>query len=207
MIAPSAEPKMMNVPTPLTHSLVALGLGRSVWPGRMPWRFWFFVAACAALPDVDTIGFALGIRYDDMLGHRGLTHSLPFALALSLLVVLAGQLGAKPLSRRWWAMLAFFFAISASHGLLDAMTDGGRGVAFFAPFSNERYFLPWQPLRVSPIGLRRFLTPRGAEVLWSEFVYLWVPTAVIVLAANAGRVIVRWRRRAAATEPNPGPPR
>ena len=27
---------------------------------------------------------------------------------------------------------------------------GGLGVAFFSPFSNARYFLPWRPIRVAP---------------------------------------------------------
>ena len=33
------------------------------------------------LPDLDVIGFFFGVRYDDMLGHRGITHSLAFAMA------------------------------------------------------------------------------------------------------------------------------
>jgi hypothetical protein len=41
------------------------------------------------------------------------------------------------------------------------MTDGGLGAAFFAPFDNKRYFLPWRPIQVSPISVHRFFTPRG----------------------------------------------
>jgi len=55
---------------------------------------------------------------------------------------------------------------------LDAMTDGGLGVAFFAPFDNHRYFLPWTPIRVSPTGVGRFFTDRGLVVLQSEL--LWI---------------------------------
>lgn len=33
------------------------------------------------------------------------------------------------------------------------LTDGGLGVAFFSPFDNKRYFLPWRPIRVSPISV------------------------------------------------------
>ena len=39
----------------------------------------------------------------------------------------------------------------ASHGVLDALTDGGPGVAFLAPFDDTRYFFPWRPIRVSPL--------------------------------------------------------
>jgi len=58
-------------------------------------------------------------------------------------------------------MCMYFFLATASHGLLDAMTDGGLGVAFFVPFDKHRYFLPWTPIRVSPIGVGRFFTDRG----------------------------------------------
>jgi inner membrane protein len=71
--------------------------------------------------------------------------------------------------------------------LLDAMTDGGLGVAFFAPFSNTRYFLPWTPIRVSPIGVSRFFTERGLAVLKSEVVWIWIPAAVLALVGRGVR--------------------
>jgi len=45
----------------------------------MPLRFWVWTAICSMLPDIDVISFAFGIRYEDMLGHRGFTHSIFFA--------------------------------------------------------------------------------------------------------------------------------
>jgi hypothetical protein len=41
-------------------------------------------------------------------------------------------------------LIAHFSFVTASHGMLDAMTDGGLGVAFFAPFDNARYFFPME---------------------------------------------------------------
>ena len=32
----------------------------------------------------------------------------------------------------WWSHVLYFFVVTASHGVLDAMTDGGRGIAFRA---------------------------------------------------------------------------
>jgi inner membrane protein len=72
---------------------------------------------------------------------------------------------------------------TASHGLLDAMTNGGLGPASFAPFDNHRYFLPWTPIRVSPIGIGRFFTGRGSAVLRSELLFIWVPAGVLVVSA------------------------
>ena len=45
------------------------------------------------------------------------------------------------------------------------MTDGGRGVALLAPFDATRYFLPWRPIRVSPIGVHGIFGPRGLAIL------------------------------------------
>ncbi len=84
------------------------------------------------LPDIDVLGFRFGIPYGDPLDHRGVTHSLTFAAVLAGAIVLAGYRrglpGLGPL--RLWSYL---FLATASHGLLDALTDGGLGVAFFAP--------------------------------------------------------------------------
>src|SRR5678815_3579050 len=71
-----------------------------------------------------------------------------------------------------------FTPVTASHGLLDALTNGGRGIGFFAPFSNHRYFFPWRPIQVSPIGVG-FFSPRGLRVLASEAGWIWVPSAII----------------------------
>ncbi|HVR41615.1 MAG TPA: metal-dependent hydrolase, partial [Thermoanaerobaculia bacterium] len=72
----------------------------------------------------------------------------------------------------------FIFLCAISHPLLDAMTNGGRGIAFFAPFSNHRYFFPWRPIRASPIGAEGFFTDRGIATVMSELMWVWLPFAV-----------------------------
>lgn len=136
------------------------------------------------LPDIDVISFAFGIRYEDMFGHRGFTHSLFFA-------AIVGALAAWDVSRRaesnvqrpGLALFVWFGAVTASHGILDAMTNGGRGIGFFAPFSNERYFLPWRPIQVSPIGVN-FFSPRALRVLASECLWIWLPSAIMAASAR-----------------------
>jgi inner membrane protein len=77
----------------------------------------------------------------------------------------------------------YFFLATASHGLLDAMTDGGLGVAFFAPFDNHRYFLTWRPIHVSPIAFERFFTERGLAVMKTELLWIWLPAGLLTVAA------------------------
>jgi len=75
----------------------------------------------------------------------------------------------------FWRWTFFFFAITSTHTVLDAMTNGGLGVAFFSPFENSRYFLPFRPLEVSPIGVKRFFSARGVTILLNEFCYVVLP--------------------------------
>jgi inner membrane protein len=166
-----------------SHAFAAVALGKAATGNRMSWRFWTLLAASAVLPDADVIGFAFGIRYEDMLGHRGLTHSLIFALVWALVVVWCEFKQVQRFSRKWWGIFTLFFVVTASHGVLDAFTDGGLGVAFFAPFSSVRYFFPWHPIEVSPISVREFFTQWGGAVLRSELKYIWLPGAILWLSA------------------------
>jgi inner membrane protein len=171
------------MPTVFSHSIAALALGHAVAPAGMPAKFWIASAVCAALPDLDVLSFAFGIRYTHMFGHRGITHSFSFALLLGVVVVLLCFREVPILSGHWLLLASYFFVITSSHALLDALTNGGLGVALLAPFTNNRYFFPWRPIEVSPIGLQSFLNQRGLNVLLSEIRWIWLPSGVIVAAA------------------------
>jgi inner membrane protein len=115
------------------------------------------------LPDLDVIGFRLGIPYEAPWGHRGATHSLCFAAGIGLLAALTARLGRLPVLRT----AVVVFVVVASHGLADAFTDGGLGAALLWPFTDARFFAPWTPIPVAPIG-RRFLSMRGLRVAAAE---------------------------------------
>ena len=173
------------MPTLITHAVAAAAIGTMTLPKDAGSRAWSLGIACAMLPDLDVAGFAVGIRYSDMLGHRGLSHSLPFALALGLVVTALAFREAQWDSARLRIGL-FLCLAAASHGLLDAFTNGGLGIAFLAPFSAERYFFPFQPIEVSPIGAA-FFSERGLEVLKSELTWILAPAAMIATLGLACR--------------------
>ena len=162
------------MPTLITHALVpaaiAVGLGQRVIPARLAAAG----AIAAMVPDVDVLGLKLGIPHGSDFGHRGFTHSLAFAAALAF----AGG------SWRWWL---FLFLAVASHGMLDAFTNGGAGIEFFWPFSDQRHFAPWRPIEVSPLGIRGFFSARGVEVLKSEVIWVCLPTLAPAFALFAAR--------------------
>jgi inner membrane protein len=79
---------------------------------------------------------------------------------------------------------ALVAAVVGSHGLLDALTDGGLGAALFWPFDESRHFAPWTPIPVSPIGLR-VLSPYGLSVALHELV-LFFPLFAYALWPRRG---------------------
>jgi len=167
------------MPSLPTHLVVGFALGQSPSPrARVGLKFLLIAMACSALPDIDVVGFRFGIHYGDLWGHRGLTHSLLFALLVGTTVgfLLGGSWG-KKIS---WSIL--LCVITASHGVLDAMTNGGLGVAFFSPFDTRRFFLPWRPIQVSPIGAGRFVSARGVEILLNEMAIVWLPALLVGMA-------------------------
>lgn len=154
---------------------------RSAFPaGAVPRRLLVAGAVAAMLPDADVVGFEFGVRYSDLLGHRGFTHSLLFAAVVGI----AGAFLAPNHRALGWVYL---FLATASHGLLDALTDGGLGVAFFAPFDLTRYFFPVTPIAVSPIGVEAFFSARGISVLANELLWIWLPAAAFAVACLAAR--------------------
>jgi inner membrane protein len=70
------------------------------------------------------------------------------------------------------------------------LTNGGLGVAVLGPFDWGRYCFPFRPLAVSPIGVGRFFSARGLEVLRSEALWVGLPSAAVALA---GRALTRRR--------------
>jgi inner membrane protein len=171
------------MPTIFSHAVFASAIGNASGLKELGSRFWILTAVCSVLPDLDVIAFPLGISYSSPLGHRGFTHSIIFAVAIGLLVTaIFFPKAAVPK----WKLTLYFGAVTLSHPLLDTLTDGGLGVALLSPFSNYRFFFPWRPVEVSPIGTG-FFSERGVAVILSELVYIWIPAAVFVAASWLAR--------------------
>ncbi len=169
------------MPTIFSHPAPVLALGLAAGRQVMPPRLLLAGLACSVLPDMDVAGFFMGISYGDAAGHRGASHSLLFAGIMGALCALAAPwLHCKRLA----AFLVGTFAI-ASHIALDAATNGGLGVGAFWPWDNTRYFMDWRPIEVSPLGINRFFSARGVEVLLSELTWAWLPcfTAALMIFA------------------------
>ncbi|GJL58969.1 MAG: hypothetical protein NPIRA03_18260 [Nitrospirales bacterium] len=169
------------------HVMLAYAMGKSLRTPFYTARFWWLTMACCLLPDADVLGLALGIPYEHMLGHRGFTHSIVFAILVGVVVPRWASptvvFGTGP----YWVFAVYFCLVTLSHGFLDALTNGGLGIAFFAPFDSTRYFFPLRPIVVSPIGLSAFLSQEGMGVLFSELVWIGIPVGIWLLCLRVIR--------------------
>lgn len=172
----------------LSHPAVPIALATGLGSRVVPKRLAAAAIACSIMPDGDAFLYWAGVPYSHTFGHRGFTHSIAFAV----IVAAAGAVWAPHFQAKRSVACAVLFLSTLSHGVLDAMTTGGLGVAFFGPFSNHRYFLPWRVIEVSPIGVSRFFPARGLEILASEVVTVWLPC---LLFAAAGVLIRRLSQR------------
>lgn len=164
------------MPSVITHAAIPLALWAASERGRISPRLLGAGIVAAMLPDLDVAAFALHVPYADAFGHRGASHSLLFAFVLAALaMLLSRQLHARPLQAAAWILIC-----TASHPLLDALTSGGLGVALAWPWSEQRWFSPWRPIRVSPFA-NNFFSARGWLTLQSELRWVWLPLATAVL--------------------------
>ena len=175
------------MPTAFGHALVGMGFGAFAVSSNRALKHnvstVLSMTAVSVIPDLDVIAFGLGIPYSHPLGHRGFFHSALFALFSACLFWWLCRKGSKkssnePLSVK---ILAIFILVGLSHPLLDMLTDGGLGIAFFSPLSYERHFFPFQPIPVSPIGLSKRVLP----ILWWE-TRLFLPGVLAAWAFACG---------------------
>ncbi len=184
------------MPTAFTHALVGAAIPE-IAPHSFPrWRLAVCCALLAAAPDLDVVAFKLGIPYAHPLGHRGLTHSLLFAMLMGPLVAFVVVPRAQRAGRAFLRAALIFTLALASHGLLDALTDAGRGIGILVPLDNARYFFPFRPLETSPVNPARFFSLQAFSILRSEILWVWVPTALALTTSW----LVRRRGNARVTD-------
>ena len=157
---------------PVAHSLVGAGLVAAVLPRAGAVRYWVPLAVGAVLANAADLDLFLVLLFRSRAWHRGFTHSLVFALAVFLCLLVA-------LGRRRARAAAAFGLAFVSHALLDfATTKDGGGLELFWPFSAERLGLRWWGLSELPSHLP------PAEILKAlslEFVLFAPPLLFLIL--------------------------
>ena len=175
------------MPTMLTHPAIPLAIGTGLGKQTVTGKLLVLGILFSIVPDFDVIAFHFGIPYSSQWGHRGFTHSLFFAAVMSAAFA---HLFYNKLKLDRTRVFAFLFIAMASHGLLDMFTDGGLGIALLWPFSDARYFWPYQVIKVSPIGMT-FFSSWGMHTLISEFFWIWLPSLFAGICLFMGMRVYR----------------
>lgn len=143
--------------------------------------------ACAMMPDADVLSFRFGIDYGDLWGHRGITHSIFFGACFGVMMALIFHGRGR---RRDLTIVAVYYSLcTISHGLIDGLTTGGMGVAYFSPFDTNRYFLPYRVILVSPLSIARFFSEWGMAVIRSELVWIGIPSLIFIFFNKGYRML------------------
>ena len=188
------------MPTILTHPAVPLAIGLGLGSKIIPKRLLVAGVVASILPDLDVLAYQFGIPYTSVYSHRGFTHSIEVALSIAILAAFA----ARHLKATATSAFLFIFAAVLSHGVLDSFTNGGSAIAFLWPFSNERFFAPYQVIEVSPIGIAPLFSARGVRVLASELLWVWMPAVIIGFLLSIGTMMYT-QPKARKTGPPVGP--
>ena len=120
----------------LTH--IALGAcmgeafaGKTVGKKAMLWE-----ALAQSLPDIDFVAGTWLHTSDELLAHRGFTHSFLFCFLAAPIMAFFAERWHRPHNisfRKWWL---FFGAAIFIHVFIDAFNN--YGVGWFEPFSHQR---------------------------------------------------------------------
>jgi len=178
------------MPTIITHPALPLAMAYGMGRNIISTRLLLAGVVASVLPDLDVVAFRFGIPYAAAFGHRGISHSVLFAVSVACI----GACMAKWLNSTSSRTFFFLFFATISHGVLDAFTTGGLGIAFLWPWSDARFFAPVQVIKVSPFGISRFLSPRGLAVLKSELLWVWLPSGIAMVGMMITRHLASRRR-------------
>ena len=121
----------------LTHITLGACVGELMLGKQLGKKALLWGALSQCLPDIDTFAAVLYPADQAFLIHRGITHSVLFAVAIGLILGLA----AKKIHRKTrvaFSLLAFFFCFQLLlHDLLDTCNSYGTGL--LEPFSHQRF--------------------------------------------------------------------
>ncbi len=176
------------MPSSIGHLIAGSSIGYAFYNGKKDYKYWLIIILLSVIPDIDVLFYDWGV-YSPVFSHRGITHSLLFAFILSFMFMVI--LRQKIFSKASLLTFLVFVLVASSHPLLDAMTNGGSGIGLFLPFDDNRYFLPWKIIMVSPLRLDQFFSQRGWWVLESELWHIGVPSVILIVIVSIFRIILK----------------
>jgi inner membrane protein len=152
--------------------------------------FTLLSVVCAISPDFEKViakllDRLLAFTLAPIWSERGVSHSLFFAVLLSLLVTFL-VVRRRWSSEQWYTVSLVTFFVTASHGLIDVFV-GTNGVALLAPLSTTRYLHPMAA--IPSIRFWQHFTVALGPVLLAEVLWIWIPIGIFFVLI---RLAARW---------------
>ncbi len=120
----------------LTHIAIGACIGEAFFGKTIGKKAMIWGALAQSIPDVDFVAALWMNPAENLLAHRGFTHSILFILIITPLLALIAEHWHRPhnISLRKW--LLFFALQGFLHIFIDAFNN--YGVGWFEPFSHYR---------------------------------------------------------------------
>lgn len=120
----------------LTHLVLGAAIGEAVLGKKIGRKAMLWGAVADTIPDLDVFASPCFTDAQQLMVHRGITHSLLFVIVMAPLLGWLFSKWFKKAEVNWkdWTLLFFFGLLS--HTLLDSLTAYGTG--WFEPFSAYR---------------------------------------------------------------------
>jgi membrane-bound metal-dependent hydrolase YbcI (DUF457 family) len=103
-------------------------------------RLFGLAALLSIIPDLDVLIY-IAFRPIGMTPHRGITHTIAFALFAGVLMAIVCR---RFLGLTYLRMFLIVSAVLLSHSILDYLMGCGPGVPFFWPISEQGFLLPFR---------------------------------------------------------------
>ncbi|RNI26968.1 metal-dependent hydrolase [Rufibacter latericius] len=121
----------------LTHAALGACLGEIMLSRKLGKRALLWGAVAQNLPDIDVVAALWLPPSENVLVHRGGTHSFLFALVAAALLAFLARKWYKDRQIPWGQFFLFFTVQLFVHDLLDTCNAYGTGL--LEPFSHERF--------------------------------------------------------------------
>jgi len=120
----------------LTHIALGACMGEAFAGKKVGKKAMLWGALAQSIPDIDFVAATWLNTSENLLAHRGFTHSLLFGVAAAFLLTFFAERWHRPHNISFARWLAFFTAVILTHIFLDAFNN--YGVGWFEPFSHNR---------------------------------------------------------------------
>lgn len=120
----------------VTHIVLGACIGEALLGRKVGKRAMFLGAAAQSIPDIDFITSFWLDTTENLLAHRGFTHSLLFTVLITPLLALLAERMHRPHNISLTRWIVFFGTEILIHLFLDAFNN--YGVGWFEPFNHSR---------------------------------------------------------------------